>query len=158
MVHGPRAGGVGHSSGEAAYNGNREVERKGAEVTAATFALFVYAVGAVESGWRCDLARGPAGELGPLQITPAITSELNRRRIRDDAGREWRHEWCVGAGYSIQACRAYLDAVAPGASPERWARVWRKGPTGWRRESARVYWGKVKKVMEGRSTNKEQVR
>ena len=121
-------------------------------MTAATFALWVYAISTVESGGRCDLPRGPAGELGPLQITPVVIQELNRRGVKDDRGRPWVHEWTVGAGYSIQAARAYLDEVAPGCGPERAARIWRKGPTGWRRASAGRYWNRVREVMEGKAT------
>ena len=121
-------------------------------MTSATFALGVYAIGTVESGWKCDLARGPAGELGPLQITPVVIQELNRRGVKDDRGREWRHEWCIGAGYSIQVARAYLEAVAPGGSPEKCSRIWRKGVKGQRRASAGRYWIRVKAVMDGRQS------
>lgn len=111
-----------------------------------TWARFIYAVGAVESGWDYTATNGYA--IGVLQITPVVPEELNRLGIDDADGREWVHARCRHSGYSILCARAYLNAVAPGGDPERWARVWRKGPSGWGSDTAARYWELVKAEMQ----------
>lgn len=112
-----------------------------------TWAALVVAIGTVESGWRCDLPRGAAGEVGPLQVTPVVIEELHRRGVLDD-GRPWIHDRCYQPGYSMRIARAYLEAVAPGGSAEDWARRWRKTGNPHCKTASR-YWLRVHAAMIG---------
>ena len=113
-----------------------------------TVAQLIYAIGVIESGWNCA-AVGAQGEVGPLQVHQVTIDELNRLRAAP-YGDNWQLARCREPGYAIHAFRAYMDAKAGGRSPERMARIWRKGPTGQHSETARRYWVKVKQVMDGR--------
>lgn len=116
-------------------------------MTAATIAALIYAVGIQESAWKMD-AVGPQGERGPLQVSHRVIEELARRGIVDTDGRAFQLAKCHNPGCAMRVFEYYLRAVAPQATPECWARVWRKGPTEWRSDTARRYWEKVKKYGE----------
>ena len=108
-------------------------------------ALLIYAISIVESSGRCDLSIGDAGELGPLQITPMVIKEL---------GPPWKHKLCRDYDYSSTVFIAYLTKVAPENTNEVWAKVWRKGPSGYKSKTAERYWRKVKEIMR-RKENEE---
>ena len=115
-------------------------------MTNGTVSLLLYALAQVESGGRADAVNGRA--VGPLQVTPHVIRELDRRGVRDQYGARWVHGRCREPRYATACCLAYLRAVAPGGSAERWARTWRKGPSGWQSRTAAAYWRRVRAVME----------
>lgn len=99
------------------------------------------AIVAVESGGN-DLARGSRGELGALQIRPALVRDVNRIH-----GTHYQHREMTNRAVAVRVCVLYVEHYAPGASPETQARVWNGGPRGAQRNSTVGYWVRVRKEM-----------
>jgi hypothetical protein len=102
---------------------------------------------AVESGGN-DHARGRHGELGPLQIQPAVVADV--RRI---TGRRYAWGSMTNRVLASEVAQAYLDHYAtearigrPVTDQDR-ARIWNGGPDGWRRRRTAAYWNRVVAAM-----------
>jgi hypothetical protein len=102
---------------------------------------------AVESGGN-DHARGRHGELGPLQIQPAVVADV--RRI---TGRRYAWGSMTNRVLASEVVQAYLGHYAtearigrPVTDQDR-ARIWNGGPDGWRRRRTAAYWNRVVAAM-----------
>ncbi len=102
---------------------------------------------AVESGGN-DHARGRHGELGPLQIQPAVVADV--RRI---TGRRYAWGSMTNRVLASEVAQAYLGHYAtearigrPVTDQDR-ARIWNGGPDGWRRRRTAAYWKRVVAAM-----------
>ena len=102
---------------------------------------------AVESGGN-DHARGRHGELGPLQIQPAVVADV--RRI---TGRRYAWGSMTNRVLASEVAQAYLGHYAtearigrPVTDQDR-ARIWNGGPDGWRRPRTAAYWKRVVAAM-----------
>lgn len=100
------------------------------------------AIVAVESGGN-DLARGSRGELGALQIRPALVRDVNRIH-----GTNYQHREMTNRAVAVRVCVLYVEHYAPNASPETQARVWNGGPRGAQRGKTLGYWNRVKGQMK----------
>lgn len=115
-----------------------------------TNALLVAALIAVESGGN-DHARGRHGEVGALQVTPAVVADVNR---------------AFGTRYTLRRMTNRADAVAvfdrylwiyatqsrlgrPVTDEDR-ARIWNGGPNGWRRSATMPYLRRYRQQIGGR--------
>lgn len=105
-------------------------------------AALLAALIAVESGGN-DLARGSRGELGALQIRPALVRDVNRIH-----GTHYRHAEMTNRAVAVRVCVLYVEHYAPGCNAETQARVWNGGPRGAQRGRTLVYWQRVKGQMK----------
>lgn len=87
---------------------------------------------------------------GPLQIRQPCVDDYNRWH-----GTSYSAEDCLGnRELSITICISYVNHYATekrlGRIPtdEDKARIWNGGPNGWKKESTRTYWTKVKRALE----------
>jgi hypothetical protein len=102
-------------------------------------------------------ARGLNGELGPLQITKQYVDDVNRIVNRPggycsdllfsykDREYKWHSLWMVDIYW-----RHYATKERLGHEPtlEDLARIHNGGPNGWKKESTKPYWAKVKRELE----------
>lgn len=105
------------------------------------------AIIAVESGGD-NLAIGERGEVGCMQISEACLRDVNEvsevKFSRDDR---------LDREKSIEIFRIYISRYCTkerlGRTPtdEDAARIWNSGPNGYRRDSTKAYWAKVKGAM-----------
>lgn len=97
---------------------------------------------AIESGGN-NLARGKAGELGPLQIKQVVLDDVNRF-----TGLGYVPEDCYDREKSIRIARIYLNHWCTrerlGHEPtlEDAVRIWKGGPDGWTDFSTKAHWRK----------------
>lgn len=116
-------------------------------------ATFILAVMLVESGNNPN-ARGKAGEIGPLQITPAVVEDVN-------AMQDQVHFDIEDALDPVRARAIFTMYVSHYCTRERLGReptlrdaamTWHLGLTGWRRALARAhsdtYWHRVEALMK----------
>lgn len=97
---------------------------------------------AVESSGN-PAAIGDGGRArGVLQIHPGVVQDVNRVY-----GTTYRHQDMHNPAVAVDVAKAYLAHYCPNAGPERMARVWHCGPSGWRRKAGEAYWNKVKGKM-----------
>tara|TARA_R100000700_G_scaffold45_1_gene147 strand:- start:323 stop:697 length:375 start_codon:yes stop_codon:yes gene_type:complete len=89
---------------------------------------------------------GEAGEIGPMQITYAAWSDVAKEGEK--------YEKCEELYYSVQIFRRYMERYA---GPDRTgkiftdeigARIWNGGPNGWKKDSTKKYWKKVKRFLK----------
>lgn len=113
--------------------------------------LLIAALAQVESGNNAH-AVGKHGELGLLQITPAVIEDVNRFQRTIHFTLEDR----LNPDRSWQVCRLYLERYVGAEvleSPDgaqRGALVWHRGPNVWKLRNApecRRYWRKVRAAM-----------
>jgi hypothetical protein len=109
----------------------------------------VYAIGVVESGWDLDAVGDGGKAIGPLQIHRAAVEDVNGNHHTS-----WTH---AGCRHPLQAASIFESYMSIYARPERLgrpvtdedrARIWNGGPNGWRKDSTRGYWAKVKVELE----------
>jgi hypothetical protein len=104
----------------------------------------------VDSGGVND-AIGRRGEVGCLQITPAVIEDINRFQ----SAVRFELQNALDREMSITICRIYLGEYATAArigrepTLEDMARIWNGGPTGWFKETTVPYWRKVSAQMLG---------
>ena len=110
---------------------------------------------AVESGGN-NHARGRHGELGPLQIQPAVVADV--RRI---TGRRYAWGSMTNRVLASEVAQAYIGHYAtearigrPVTDQDR-ARIWNGGPDGWRSRRTAASWTRVVAAM--RRTDREAV-
>lgn len=114
-----------------------------------TLALLIAAIIQVESGGN-NAAKGRHGELGCLQITPAVVADVNR--IQGAANFTLADR--LSHDRSVTMFRVYSDHYATEdrlnrePSIEDIARIWHAGPTRHRSPHALKYWRKVRAAME----------
>ena len=110
--------------------------------------VLLLALIAVESGGN-DSARGPADELGCLQIRLCVAEDCNRIQNMVHFTPESR----LNRETSIMMCEIYLSHYAAagrlGHEPtdEDFARIWNGGPDGWIKLSTLPYWHKVQALL-----------
>ncbi len=109
---------------------------------------------AVESGGN-DHARGRHGELGPLQIQPAVLADVRRF-----TGRRYAWSSMTNRVLALEVAQAYIDHYAtparlgrPVTDQDR-ARIWNGGPDGWRRRRTLAYWNRVVAAMQRSEENR----
>ncbi len=102
---------------------------------------FIRAIHQTESSGRLGAIVGDNGKaFGPLQI--------HRVCWRDSRVKGIYPQDCADLAYSIKVMTAYLNRYCPDAVKtkdfETMARVWNGGPNGFKKNSTRIYWTKVK--------------
>jgi len=87
---------------------------------------------------------------GCLQIRQPCVRDVN-----DKFKKSFKAKDCLGnRELSILICQAYISIWAKESrlgrvpTPEDMARIWNGGPNGWKRNSTRDYWEKVKRELE----------
>ncbi len=103
----------------------------------------------IESGGN-DFAIGDDGRAyGCLQMHAAYVQDA-----AEHAGKDWIHEDALQRDVAIQIFHAYMDRYATkerlGREPtmEDVARIHNGGPNGWKKESTKKYYEKVKKEFQ----------
>lgn len=121
-----------------------------------SLALLISALIRVESGGN-DHAVGKAGEVGCLQITPAVVEDVNRIQKAIHFTLEDREN----RDRSVLMCRIFIEHYATeerlGHEPtvQDMARIWNCGPRGWQRDESLPYWRKVKaEILRGGGFNR----
>lgn len=114
-----------------------------------TNSILIAAIMAIESGGN-NQARGRHGEVGALQVTPAVVADVNRY---------------YGTKYTLRRMTNRADAVAvfdrylwiyatparigrPVTDEDR-ARIWNGGPNGWRMKSTLPYLRRYRQQIGG---------
>lgn len=94
-------------------------------------------------------AVGDAGaSLGILQVQRAVVADVNRAH-----GTRYSHADAFDPAKAEAICRAYLAIYCTprrlGRTPtlEDAARIWNGGPTGWKKNSTKSYWHKVRAAL-----------
>jgi hypothetical protein len=105
---------------------------------------FIMCIAMIES--ICNpLAVGRDGELGMLQMTAAYVQDA-----AEYANKDWTHKDAIDEVTSIRIFRAYMDRYATDDRLGRhvtWediARIHNGGPNGYKKESTKLYWNKIK--------------
>lgn len=97
---------------------------------------------AVESGGDWSKV-GAAGERGGLQITTVCIADVNRIY-----GTSFTQDDAYDPVQAKAICVAYLSHYGRGhESLEELARIWNKGPTGYRDPRSEPYWAKVRTYL-----------
>ncbi|KKL62561.1 hypothetical protein LCGC14_2183980 [marine sediment metagenome] len=108
-------------------------------------AISVVETGCSESSMRFAELKGKNGELGPFQLTEIYVDDVNRI-----AGTEYRYYDRSQIGMCRGMITIYWDYYATakrlGHEPtlEDLARIHNGGPNGYKKQSTKVYWDKVK--------------
>ena len=112
--------------------------------------IFIAALITVESGGNLE-AIGKNGEVGCLQITEQLVDDLNRIYYKSSA--VFHYEERKDKELSCLMAQLYLIHYSkPGYLPRRatledLARIWNGGPTGWKKDSTKPYWIKVRQEI-----------
>tara|TARA_R100000655_G_scaffold110052_2_gene167212 strand:- start:1011 stop:1397 length:387 start_codon:yes stop_codon:yes gene_type:complete len=94
-----------------------------------------------------ECPKGADGEIGPMQITSAAWIDVSKKGEK--------YEKCEELWYSVIIFRRYMERYADPMltgkifTNEIGARIWNGGPNGWKKDSTKKYWKKVKKVLDG---------
>jgi hypothetical protein len=113
--------------------------------------LLIAAIIRVESHGN-SAAVGTHGELGPLQIRPAVVEDVNLFK----PGAHFTLDDRAHLDRAIAIFRAYIDHYADAkrlgheATLEDIARIWNGGPNGWCRACTLPYWAKVRNALTHR--------
>lgn len=102
----------------------------------------------VESGGN-DLARGPNGELGCLQMKTQMVDDVNRIL----GYRHFSYDDRLSRYKSVEMCQIYLTyytsrkRLGRPATYQDAARMWNGGPDGYRERDTVRYWIKVRRRL-----------
>ena len=116
----------------------------------------IFALIHVESNGRDD-AVSRKGELGCLQISPAVVEDVNRF-----AGTRYSYDDRLNQQKSIEICRLYLEhycsreRLKRDPDPRDYALCWHFGPKGHLRANepeAKRYWAKVRAALTTQKEN-----
>ena len=122
-----------------------------------TFEALLDAIEYVESGGDWE-AIGPNDEVGNFQLTKIYVDDVNRiQRISHNDKYSVYHPWKYyhrkNPACSRWMVRTYIKyysgKIGKEATFEDMARIHNGGPDGWKKESTKVYWEKVKRAIEG---------
>jgi hypothetical protein len=115
----------------------------------ATNSILAAALIAIESGGN-DYARGSSGEVGALQVTAAVVSDVNRA-----FGARHRLSRMTNRVEAVQILNRYLAIYATPTrigrqvTDEDRARIWNGGPDGWRMKSTLPYLRRFREQIGG---------
>ena len=101
------------------------------------------AIRQVESGGDCNAVGDGGKAIGPYQIHRDYWTDGT-----SFLGVEWPYEDVRDEKKARAVVRAYLLHYGEGKGVEGMARCHQGGPTGWKKESTKAYWLKIKKAME----------
>ena len=115
--------------------------------------IFLFVLIFIESGGNDKAVNGEAA--GCLQITPILVKDVNRI-----AGKNFTLEDRFDRQKSIEMAQIYLTyygkvytkKTSKEPDNEVYARMWNGGPNGWKKESTRDFWLKVKAELEKQQT------
>jgi len=95
-----------------------------------------------------DSAIGDGGlAVGCLQIHPIMVRDINRILGREYINCPYIYKDRYNRTKSIEMCKIYFGHYCRDTSDEYKARCWNGGPNGWKKESTKAYWEKVKAVL-----------
>ena len=96
-----------------------------------------------------DSAIGDGGlAVGCLQIHPIMVRDINRILGRQYINCAYIYKDRHSRTKSIEMCKIYFGHYCRDMSNEHKARCWNGGPNGWKKESTKPYWAKVKARLE----------
>ncbi len=118
----------------------------------------VPAIHAVESGSRTTVEGiGPAGEVGPLQITQAVVTDVNEwintsYTLDDMHNLDYAKHVCIW--YLRRWGAAYRARTGLAPTPEVYARIWNGGPYGYDKPSTLDYGRRVANLVTAQKGQK----
>jgi len=104
----------------------------------------INALVSVESGGKLNVMGDQNRAAGCLQIHREVIQDVN---FHYKTCYVWPRD-AFDPHHARNICRLYLQIYCPiGATKERLSCCWNGGPTGWKKESTKKYWLKVKAVL-----------
>ena len=110
----------------------------------ATFEDLLDAIEYVESGGDPEAIGDGGAAVGCMQIHPIMVRDVNRILCWDGYTLDDRYDRYK----SRQMCRIYLYHYCKDMSLEDMTRCWNGGPTGYKKESTKKYWLKIRELLE----------